>query len=224
MLSSPHQLQKPFALPDRIRQRAWVVAFVTPVLAMPIWFVLAASTLAGLILFLLLVSSSVTDLSGRKIYNWATYSAFAWAITLNTFAASTQLTGAIGLRSCLAGAGICFALMVVPYTLARGGAGDVKLAVAIGALVGVDEGVLIIAFTYIIAGVAIGSWTIWAHGPLGLITSMLCRCGSWLFPSRIAPPMEHQAELLQKPIPLAGFFAVATLLVRFDLVSVLRSL
>ena len=132
--------------------------------------------------------------------------------------------GTIGFSASVIGAVVCFGIMLVPYALARGGAGDVKLAVAIGALLGVDAAILIIAFTYIIAGVAIAGWTVWNHGPLVLLSALLKRVGATLFPSWIAQPSQQQSLLLNKPIPLAGFFAIATAFVEFDVVQMLRSL
>ena len=113
--------------------------------------------------------------------------------------------------------------MLIPYALARGGAGDVKLATAIGALVGLDAGLLVIAFAYIIAAVTIVGWTCWVHGPWNLIGALARRLAAGWLPS-IASPNQQQTQLLQQPIPLAGFFLLATLAVELDLLGWLRSL
>ena len=172
-------------------------------------------TISGAVLLMLLGVSSVTDLSRRKIYNWTTYCAVAWAFAINfvhRFDAVPQL-GAIGLRQSLLGFMGCFIVMLFVYSLARGGAGDVKLAAAIGALVGFEAGVLVIATSYVIAGAAILLWSIWARGPISLLLAMGRFMGSAVFPRWILPPDRTDKLLLRKQIPLAPFFAVGTLAV-----------
>ena len=210
--------------------RIWWIAALCPVLLASIWLSLSSdylgplSGLSGLVLVLLLIASSSTDLSQRRIFNWTTYTAFVWAVAINVMPQSiTAYVGSIGLSDCLCGAGSCFVIMLIPYTLARGGAGDVKLATAIGALVGLDSGLLIIAFTYILSAIAILSWTILAKGPFSLLVAMFRSIGSRLFPASVESPSTDEQHLLSKPIPLAGFFAVATLLIVFDIPTLIWS-
>ncbi len=207
------------------RRQLWSLAMLSPVMLLPAWFNSSEVTCGGVILVLLLTCATITDLSRRKIYNWATYPAFLWAVLMNfVIAPGPSNSGVIGFSASLIGAAVCLGIMLVPYALARGGAGDVKLAVAIGALLGVDDGVLVIASTYIIAGVAIAGWAVWHHGPLTLLGAMLRRFGATFFPSRITQPSQQQSRLLDKPIPLAGFFAIATIVVECNVLQVLRSL
>ncbi|MFK7769459.1 MAG: prepilin peptidase [Mariniblastus sp.] len=207
----------------------WMAAAISPLIVAPVWFSLPFELLgplqsfSGLILVLLLASASFSDLSRRKIYNWATYTAFAWAIAINSVP-RFQSVGAIGLSNSLYGAAVCFAVMLIPYSLARGGAGDVKLAAAIGALVGIDSGLLVIAFAYILAAIVIAGWSIWTKGPLRLLTALLRSFGSHWLPRYVFAPTEQQSVLLDQPIPLAGFFAIAVPLVVFDVPSLLRSI
>ncbi len=211
------------------RHVLWWAAAVSPLVIAPVWFALPQKllgplqTFSGLLLVLLLAGASFSDLSRRKIYNWATYTALLWAVAINILP-GVQTIGAIGLSSSLSGAAVCFAIMLVPYTLARGGAGDVKLATAVGALTGIDSGLLIIAFAYIIAAIAIVGWTIWTTGPFRLLSAMIRRFGSQWLPQYVVAPSEQQDVLLDQPIPLAGFFAIATLLVVWDVPALLRSL
>ena len=229
MLTSQTQLMPSPATTQLSPRQKWFAAILAPVLVAPFWLSLgiqnAFGTLSGLLLALLLVASTITDVSSRKIYNWATYTAFAYAIAVNmVFSPNVAWAGSIGLSQCLGGAAVCFALMLMAYTLARGGAGDVKLATAIGAICGVGDGMLIIAFTYIIAAVSILGWTIWRQGPITLLSAFVRRVGAALLPERISMPTEQQVLLLEKPIPLAGFFALGSLCVVLDVPQLLRSL
>lgn len=237
-LPAPSTLSAPSKPRVANRRQFWLAATVSPLLLGPGWLVYSKaiptplSSLSGLVLVLLISTATVSDLSRRKIFNWTTYTAFVWAIAINLLPVSiASQVGSIGIWNSLIGAATCFALMLVPYSLARGGAGDVKLATAIGALIGVEGGLLVIAFAYIIAAIGIVSWSIWQHGPLTLGTALLRRAIVYCLP-RYAPvltrpfPEERPDEnrLLDQPIPLAGFFAVATLLIVFDVPAFLRSL
>lgn len=229
------QTQSPTRLPGSSRRNYWLAAATIPMMIAPVWLMQSSAlpgplrSLTGLALVLLVAVSSVTDLSRRKIYNWTTYTAFGFAILINMAPVSiANHTGAIGLSSSLAGAAVCFALMLAPFILARGGAGDVKLATAIGALTGVDNGILIIAFAYITAAITIIGWTILHRGPIDLLSALYKRAVSKWLPHyairNLKAPTEQQNSLLDQPIPLAGFFAIATILVVFDAPAFLRSL
>ena len=190
------------------------------------------ASFADSILFGLLSVCVFTDTFRRKIYNWCTYPAFIWGVVLNGYASiaypnvglsafvfseptavGPAYLGAIGLSQCLSGAAICFFVMLICYQLARGGAGDVKLATAIGALLGVRDGLLALAFGYICAAVVIVIWSIWARGPFALAKSLLRRIGSFFLPTLVLPPSGEQQTLLNKPVPLAAFLAVGTVTV-----------
>jgi Flp pilus assembly protein protease CpaA len=196
-------------------------------------------TLAGFVLLAVIVTSAVTDFRQHRIFNWVTYSAFLWALLINTTASllstgdasSTSMLnpaeilgpawlGGIGLRQCLAGAALCFAFTLVAYHLSGGGAGDVKLATVIGAFLGVYHGIFAVGYSYIVAAIAMGLWTIYCNGPLALVKAAVRTIGTrigtrlgilWPF-----PPTESDAKLLFKPIPLGPFFAIGTLLVVLD--------
>ena len=209
------------------KKTLWLCAIATPAVLGPLWCVTMRglptplASFSGLVLLLLLAASSVTDLSKRKIFNWATYSAAAWAIAINSSSSlgiDLPQLGAVGLQSSLLGFAGCFAIMLFAYVLARGGAGDVKLAAAIGALVGLEQGVLAIAISYIFAGTAILAWSIWTQGAWNLVVALGRFFGSLVLPLWIQPPTKTDRVLLSKPIPLAGFFAAGTLIVVLGLV------
>ncbi len=145
-----------------------------------------------------------------------------WALMINTApevlgAQTAKTLGAIGLQQSLLGGIGCFVLMLVAYTLARGGAGDVKLAAAIGALIGFESGMLAIALSYILAGAVIAIWSIWSRGPWKLAMALGRLVGSAILPQWISCPNENDQSLLNTPVPLAGFFAVGTLIVVLEI-------
>ena len=213
------------------RQQCWLLAALAPMFALGVTAIAVPESsetsrlsVSGLLLALLLVGATISDIHQRKIFNWMTYTALAWALLINTVPVPGSIqSGAIGLFNSLSGAAICFLVMLIPYSMARGGAGDVKLATAIGAMVGIGDGLLIIAFTYIVAAILILGWTVWSQGPMTLLSAMIRNVAVRLFPGHVQPLPERQHALLNQPIPLAGFFLIATMLIVFDIPGGLRS-
>lgn len=224
------------APPADSRRLAWLMALLAPAVLGPVWVLTVGrllpdrmpGTLAGFVAVALLLTCSTTDLRWHKVPNWATYPAFLWALLLNGLALLTDgppvaehgeasagwpWLGAIGLGHSVAGAAVCFVIMFFIYRLAGGGAGDVKLATALGALMGVEDGVGILICTYLLAAVAMLSWAIWTVGPLHLAASLGRRIGAFLLPFWVAPPTAEQEELLHRKVPLALFFTLGTALV-----------
>jgi prepilin peptidase CpaA len=215
------------------RRLAWLLAFALPAL-----LGLGIATIQGLlrslawmaslyaaILFLLLAVCTWTDLTRKRIPNWATYPAFVWAVFLNAFGSlvgpsegmlgqeASVHVGPVGLGQCLAGASVCFAIMFFIFRLAGGGAGDVKLATAIGGLLGLERGLNVLVVSYLLAGTVIVCWVIWTVGPLILLKSFARKIGSLLLPLWVMPPTAEQTTLLRHPVPLAVFFALGTVAV-----------
>jgi Flp pilus assembly protein protease CpaA len=215
---------------DRLfRMRPQRAALLLPVCMAPVWIAAVGSwcpkslvgTLSGLVLVLLLGACIYTDLSWRRIPNWATYAAVAWALGLNAVAAfATAAThdwpslqrvvawsGAVGIGQSLAGAGVCFGIMVAIYSLGGTGAGDVKLAAAIGALVGVQHGLETLLWCFLVAGVFGVAAAIWKEGPLCVVTVLLRRVGALLCPQWVPQPVAA-SDTFSCPVPMAAFFAV----------------
>jgi len=108
-----------------------------------------------------LVICSVTDIRDRRIPNLVTFPLAAAALAANAAGsfdtAIAAPLGAIGLTASLAGLAACFTLMLANHLFAGHGAGDVKLAAAIGGCIGFEAGLIALAYTYMIAGlVAVG--------------------------------------------------------------------
>jgi Flp pilus assembly protein protease CpaA len=211
------------------RWLAWLLALVAPlVLGLP-WVAvvgrldggLGLGTLSGLIVFLLLAVCSWTDLKWGKIPNWATYVALLWAFALNaawrcipdpiwpTYV--LDALGAVGLGESLGGAIVCFVPMLLLHSMAGGGAGDAKLAAAIGALLGARGGVRVLIAGYIIAGLVVLARVVWTLGLMTLVLGFARRLASIFLPGLVAGPSPDQERILSSPIRLAAFFALGAL-------------
>ncbi|MCK9221419.1 MAG: A24 family peptidase [Limnochordia bacterium] len=130
-------------------------------------------------LILGLLYSSYTDYRTNRIYNIVTIPLIGFG-----FAANSIYYGFTGLVSSLLGCLLSSAPLFIAFLLGGLGGGDVKLMAAVGALKGIDFGILALFFT-----VTVGA--LWAlvllakHGELGsliqrLVTGRLTDCSSKL--------------------------------------------
>lgn len=208
------------------RRAAWLAALGFPAVIGPIWVALLArfgaplATGSGLILVFLLSVASYTDLRWRRIPNWATYPAALWGVALSAAPAALRpLLGGIGLAESLVGLCAGFAAMFVIYHLAGAGAGDVKLAAALGTLLGPQQVLVILFWCYLLAGASALVVAAWTCGPLRLIGLLLRRIVAVLLPGRVAAPSQEDQQLLHAPMPLAAFFALGTALALSGILS-----
>jgi prepilin peptidase CpaA len=97
---------------------------------------------------LLAIVAGWTDYRSRRIPNWLTVSGLAVGIGINV-----AMAGWVGLRTSLLGAGLGL-LLLLPFVLLRSlGAGDWKLAGALGAFVGAGVVVNLLLGSVFVAGV-----------------------------------------------------------------------
>jgi len=129
--------------------------------------------------------------------------------------------GGIGIGECLTGAAVCFLITLFGYDLSGGGAGDVKLATVIGALLGLHGGIFAVAYSYVIAAIAIIAWSTYKNGPLALLLAGLRSIGKFLGPNWPFKSTAEDQKLLLTPVPLGPYFLIGTLLVFFELVPTL---
>jgi Flp pilus assembly protein protease CpaA len=227
------------------KRNCWAAALALPLVAGPVWCLAWSlqyhwlGTLAGLVLLAVLAACTVTDIQRHRIYNWATYSAFLWALVINAVASAwpgegeiltsissraaivgPKMLGGVGISQSLGGAALCFMITLIGYHLSARGAGDVKLAAALGALLGVHHGVFAVAYSYIVAAVAIIVWSAWVNGPLAIVKACFRTIGNLFGPLWPFPPSSSDTALLVRPIPLGPYFAIGTLLVVLELVPV----
>ena len=223
---------------------SWCIAILLPAGVLIVSYLLGAQKSDNSVLVItatatlavLLTVSTVTDLSTQRIPNWITYPSLLWAVGLNSLvsispdpplvvlAESTShslLVPPIGLSPSLLGAFVCFLLMLVSHSATGGSAGDVKLATAIGAFLGVHQGMLAICFSFVVAGVVCLAIAIWVLGPLDILRAFGRRIGALFIPMVVPESTPEQEALLGRPIPMGLFFACGTLMTRFDWVGVL---
>ncbi len=101
-----------------------------------------------LLLGTLVLVAGIYDIRWRRIPNWLVLPALLVGFALNTF-----LYGVAGLEDSALGFGIAVATYLPLYLLRGMGAGDVKLAAAIGALVGWGSWVVIFILSGLLGGV-----------------------------------------------------------------------
>jgi prepilin peptidase CpaA len=99
----------------------------------------------GATVFVVIVAQQ--DAYRRKIPNWLTGTGLLLALATNF-----GLTGVSGLLTGLAGAGLCFALLLGPYVVRVLGAGDVKAFMALGGLWGVSLTLNLIVWSFLVGG------------------------------------------------------------------------
>jgi Flp pilus assembly protein protease CpaA len=177
-----------------------VSPFAMPSLTLPMIDPHAAGCLAAVVVFV----AALTDIRSHKIYNLLTYPAMVGGLLL---AAISSGFGALGFLSpisageSLSGLLGCGLLMLIPYHLSRGGAGDVKLAMAMGSLIGFQATLQGFCVGYIFAAAYLiirSSALVAAH--------LLAAGGYRLVDGDVPAAISIERPSMSKSIPLAGFF------------------
>jgi len=206
------------------RQIAWLTAWLLPLVLVPLWMlclvwlplggVNVVGSGASIVLAAMLVTCTLTDLSWRKIPNWATFTGLAWALGLAGLSDLTALEpplAAVSWTDSLSGTVCCLGIMLVIYSLAGGGAGDVKLLAAVGAFLGVRLGIQALIGSYLVAATAVVAWGIWKIGLWRLISAFARQVGAIVLPLSIDRPESDARALLNQPMPLGPAIAIGTI-------------
>jgi len=183
----------------------------------------------------LLGNCTISDLRSLKIYNRVTYPALAlmlllsalvdlqgipatamsllpWPINQNVANARIwDFTSGAMAHSLWGGLACGLALLPLWLTTGRGG-GDLKLAVVIGTAIGPQLGLIAIGWTFVIGSAATLLWMMYRLGPLQAPLLLFRQMVGVLMPRLLPTPSPEMLQVLQRPIPLAGFFALGTLL------------
>lgn len=104
--------------------------------------------IANTVLLVVLGLCLITDIRERKIYNIITLPALVAGLILNS-----SLNGVEGLVDSLKGIGIVLAVLILPFIMGGMGAGDVKLLMAVGALMGFTFAFEALLATFLAGGV-----------------------------------------------------------------------
>jgi prepilin peptidase CpaA len=181
---------------------------------------------ATILLLGLMLLATATDLARHKIYNWTTYTGILAALALSA-AGSACLSlgygsedllrrlGWISIWDSLLGLAACGLVMLVCFVGFRVGGGDVKLIAMLGAILGLEQGITAMLWTFVLGGCTGVIVLIWRVGPLRLVARVLrqvlwtLRLGSW------SPLSESERAQLQPPLFLAPSALAAVLMVRF---------
>ena len=205
----------------------WCVPAVYAGVVVPLW-VLAAQFLFGsqsafgsattCVLLGALGVSAFTDIRSRLIPNWITYPAILLGIGGNLFVwlsggLGRYELGAVGISSSLTGFLVLFSGLLIIFSMSGGGAGDVKLAGAIGALMGLVDGAEAICLAFVLCAGLVMTWTLLKMGPLKIVGAIVRKPLNWALLDWVRGPDEEQQELLVSTIPLAPFFALGVFLV-----------
>ena len=151
---------------------------------------------------IVLAVATFTDLRSRRIPNWLVLPFMLAGLVVSTF-----MGGWRGLGHSFAGLGLGILIYGFLFWVGGMGAGDVKLAAAIGAWIGPDQLFIALVVTAMAGGVMILFWAAWAFGIKRLVNR-----------SKSADE-EHKPALssfLKRKMPYAPAIAVGTLISFFS--------
>jgi Flp pilus assembly protein protease CpaA len=212
------------AAPSLENRRLWTMLALTgPAAALPVFLLFHRSSSFGAATFgqwLALATTWVaaaTDVKHGKIFNWCTYPACAWGLAIALAGAADERVahrlGALQLGACLVGLAACLFVMLVVHSLTGGGMGDVKLAGALGSLVGMTIGLHAILLTFVTAGVAVVGLSLVRHGLVTTVLAFAKGCASFVLPPGWCPALRPtERSLLERRVRLGPFFAAGSAL------------
>jgi prepilin peptidase CpaA len=122
----------------------------------------------ALLIIVVVTVAVITDLRWRRIPNFLTFPAFAGAVVVRTF-----FDGWAGLGLAIAGALVAPVLLMLVRGLKKIGMGDLKLTMAIGAVLGPAMAVVMVLFSAIVGGILAIGMSLRPGGPLRELVSVL---------------------------------------------------
>ncbi|MGA2034758.1 MAG: A24 family peptidase [Thermoguttaceae bacterium] len=187
--------------------------------------------LATVLLLILVSVAVVTDVRGRKIYNWTTYPGMLLALGLAAGQSLMEgpmnldrqqcqrLVGAPPLSQSAVGLLACGFVMLVCLVLFGVGGGDVKLMAMLGAFLGPSQGIEALLWTFVLGGCAGLILLVWRVGA-GRFLLRLFRQVMWTLRLRSWNPLsEEERAQLRMPLFLAPSALAAVIVVRFSLLD-----
>ncbi|MBN1909447.1 MAG: prepilin peptidase [Pirellulales bacterium] len=182
------------------------------------------------LLLALLAIATVTDVRGHRIYNWTTYPGILAGVGLNVLGSVLVETGLveparlaslgwIGWAPSLVGLALCGFVLLVCFVFLQVGGGDVKLMAMLGAMMGPDQGIEAMLWTFVLGACLALSVLVWRVGPWRLTVRVLRQVLYTLRLWRWSPLTEDERAQLQPPLFLAPCALAAVIIVRFGLIT-----
>lgn len=165
--------------------------------------------MVGVVLCLILTTiATITDLARHSIYNWNTYPGILIALGLRASQGRESLYD--GLEGFVA----CGGIMLLCFVLFDVGGGDVKLLSMTGAFLGLETGIIVMLWTFVIGSMAAVAVVVWQAGFVNLIVGALNHLRLSLKTRQAVPLTQDERQSLARPLYLAPAALVALLLVR----------
>jgi len=175
--------------------------------------------LAFVVLVVLLLLASVTDVRSHWISNWLTYPGILMGLLLNAGGLGWLGIGWPGLQAALTGFLACGGLMLVAFVFFEIGGGDVKLVAMIGAFLGLELGIEAVLWTFslgFVLGVAV---IIWQIGVVDLIGAAFQHMKLVVHAKGWVPLTPLERQPLQRGLFLAPSALIAAVIVGYRHVS-----
>lgn len=165
------------------------------------------------------IIACVTDLKYRKILNSTTFSAILIVLTVHLAAQAGRIDpphwGVISPSQAFFGFAACLLLTGIPFYVTHKGAGDVKLAVLFGAVLGAMQGIAAVVLAYLSAAVLLTSVHLVRNGVRTTFGSVSRLVFSWVLPLWVAPPDATEKRFLKSSMPLAPGFCLAAIVMLY---------
>lgn len=164
-----------------------------------------------LVLLLLLVVATWTDVKWQMIYNWNTYPGLVLGFVLRGWS-----EGSAGLEDATKGFLICGVLMLLCFVLFGLGGGDLKLMAMMGVFLGFERGVEALLWTLVLGGILGAIVIVWQMGFVNIVVgagkhlTRMWQLKGWV-------PLNSEArQPLQQTLFLAPAGLIGTLIVTWD--------
>lgn len=174
-----------------------------------------------LLLLPFVIVAAVTDALWNKIYNWTTYPGivvgFAGNASLGALTGSGGWEGAVaGLLHATWGFLGCGFILLCCFVFFPIGGGDVKLIAMIGAFLGIDHGIEVMLWTFVLGAVIALGALIWDVGAVELVRRAARRTVEVVRTGGQVPLSEEDRKPLQRELFLAisAFLAVGVVMWR----------
>jgi prepilin peptidase CpaA len=169
----------------------------------------------------LVLTAAITDAARHRIYNWTTYTGMLAGLALaglgwlceiaapGSFEDWQDIVGWLAMSDAIAGFLVCGLLMAVCFVVFPIGGGDVKLLAMVGAMAGLEKGLEVLLWSFIIGGCAGLVVLIWKVGIVTLMTRAGQLAVGVLTLGTVLRPPPTEQEALKLPIFLGPCVAAA---------------